>query len=318
MSDQTGIAIAIAWPEFVGKQTGTWYDKPMTHLGFNKDFHYQVGHASLVLIHKEDKVCRYFDCGRYHAPYQHGRIRDESTDSQLAINTEAIWERDTLKNFMVILQEIQKNPWSFGMGHLVASYCEVNFESVLAKVKSMQQLGSIPFGPFTPNGTNCCRFVRTGILAGSPGLPWLRKILLNYFWHLKPMPITNVELLINKTVIFSGEGINQGKYHSKGAYTRETVYGTLPEPSRPEIIPSKSQWLAGEVAGSWFHLEKVENEYRISRYSPEGAVECSGVFSCKTNQVFKADESFQFIHLSHCSKVSILQKDQVLEFQRLS
>ena len=50
MDLQNGFAIAIAWPEFMGKQAGSWYDPLMRLLRFNKNFHYQVGHASLILI----------------------------------------------------------------------------------------------------------------------------------------------------------------------------------------------------------------------------------------------------------------------------
>lgn len=101
MNNYNGIAIAIAWPEFRGKQTGTWYDKPMTWLGFNQDFHYKVGHASMVLIHLAYGICHYFDCGRYHAPYQHGRIRDVSTDMNLHIKTKAEIAENRLTNFRV-------------------------------------------------------------------------------------------------------------------------------------------------------------------------------------------------------------------------
>ncbi|TFV94527.1 hypothetical protein E4S40_10940 [Algoriphagus kandeliae] len=319
MSVQNGVAIAIAWPEFVGKQTGTWYDKPMTFLGFNKDFHYQVGHASLVLFHKEDGICRYFDCGRYHAPYQYGRIRDESTDSVLSIRTKAIWENGNIQNFQDILQEIQRNPWTFGMGPLMASYCEINFDRAFEKVKAMQSLGSIPFGPFTIDGTNCCRFVRSGILAGSPKLSGLNQVLLNYLWHLKPMPITNVDLLKNKLVVSSeGEKIPVGKYHSKTAYTWETVHGTLPEPPKPKNIPIQSQWLAGEVAGSWFCLEMGEEGFRITRFSPEGVEECTGEFKSITDDVFDPEQPYEFTHLSHCSQVSLIQSGKRLVFQRIS
>lgn len=318
MNVQNGIAIAIAWPEFVGKQTGTWYDKPMTFLGFNKNFHYRVGHASLVLISKDDGNCKYFDCGRYHAPYQYGRIRDESSDSVLSIQTKANWEKDRIENIQEILQEIQRNPWSFGMGPLAASYCEINYDLALEKVKRMQSNGIIPFGPFTLNGTNCCRFVRSGILAGSPKLSGVKQVLLNYFWHLKPMPITNVDLLKNKLVIYSeNQESNHGIYHSTGAYTWETVHGTLPEPSRPENIPMDSQWLAGEVSGSWFHLQKEGSEFRISRYSPEGIEECTGIFSCISDHTFNSEAPFEFTYLSHCSHVSLIQAGKMLEFQRV-
>lgn len=318
MKRKNGVAIAIAWPKFVGKQTGTWYDKPMMFLGFNKDFHYQVGHASMVLINKEDEICRYFDCGRYHAPYQHGRIRDSSTDPVLSIITPAKWTGNSLGNFAEILNEIQGNPWTFGVGPLEASYCEVNFEKALEKIKSLQSLGALPFGPFTMHGTNCCRFVRTGILAGEPQLSYGRKILLNHLWHLKPMPISIVQILKNKVKIpTAAQEVDSKKSHSKGAYTWETVHGTLPQPPKPSTIPITSQWLAGEVAGSWFNLEQHDHGYTIVRYSQEGVEECSGTFKPITKLDFNADLPYEFTHLSHCNQVCIRQGGLVHEFGRI-
>ena len=44
---------------------------------------------------------------------------------------------------------------------------------------------------------------------------------------------------------------------------------TLPEPERPEFLPKKAQWLAGEGAGSWFY---IENTIRINLKSPDSAL----------------------------------------------
>ncbi len=182
----------------------------------------------------------------------------------------------------------------------------------------MQDQGAIPFGPFTYNGTNCCRFVRTGILSGNPKLSPIRKFLLEFLWHLNPTPITNVNLLQNKAVIPTLSEKNPGKHHSLNAYTRETVHGTLPQPERHSNIPPNSQWLAGEVSGYWFHLVPEENGYRISRFSPEGIEECNGIFSLSNPESFDPEKNYEFIHLSHCSKVHILQMKQILEFKRTS
>ncbi len=182
----------------------------------------------------------------------------------------------------------------------------------------MQSLGVIPFGPFTTDGTNCCRFVRTGIMAGNPRLSSTRKIFLNYLWNLKPMPISNVDELENKLKMLSPDGVlNSRKSHTNGFYTLETVFGTLPQPERPSEIPHKSQWLAGEVAGSWFDIGKIAEEYKIARYSPEGIEKCVRIFKRISKIGFDLDLPFEFTHLSHCSKVSIFQNGQIIEFQKI-
>jgi hypothetical protein len=317
MSRYNGMAIAIAWPEFKGKQPGSWYDTPMRWVGHNKNFKYKVGHAALILVDAFSGNCSYFDCGRYHAPYQHGRIRDASTDANLIMYTKAKFTDNKIANIKELLNEIQNNKTTFGMGPLYASYCPVNIDASKSKIKELQRKGSIPFGPFVTNGINCCRFVRNGVLAGAPSLKYRFKLC--YLWPLNPMPLTNVNFLSDKIII--GENIetdNQEKkqYHSNIEYTKENVKQTLPAPTMPENIPQNSQWLAGEAAGGWFSLQPIAQGYLINRYSSEGIPECTGKFRLASIGFFSTKKPYSFSHLSHCSKVTIIQDGELFEFLR--
>lgn len=101
------------------------------------------------------------------------------------------------------------------------------------------------------------------------------------------------------------------RYNSK-------LNSTLASPSLAESIPSKSQWLSGEGAGSWFHIELAGKDYKISRYSPTGKIECTGLFRI-TNQIdFDIEVNFRFIHLSHCKSVSIQQHAQRIKMERIN
>lgn len=93
---------------------------------------------------------------------------------------------------------------------------------------------------------------------------------------------------------------------------------TLRAPERLSIIPENSHWLAGEGAGSWFHIELVGKKYRIVRYSPEGRVECSGYFNYISKIMFNILEPFEFLHLSHCQSVTISQSGLMFFFERKS
>lgn len=321
MSKLNGIAIAIAWPDFMGKQPGSWYDQPMSFLGLNKNFHYKVGHAALILVNAKTGLCHHFDCGRYHAPFQHGRIRDASTDETLAIHTKATISNNRIENVEEILHEVQANKFSFGMGPMHGAYGPVDFGLSWSKVKEMQSRGAIPFGPFVPHGTNCCRFVRSGILAGISELS--PKLKLRYFWPLKPTPMGNILCLNHKIIIPEIKGISSSKDlhqrigHSLNSYSKETIHGTLPAPPKPKFLSQKCQWLSGEVAGSWFLLESGDSDYTISRFSPEGQKECSGKFSLsKENQNFDPEKPYAFTHLSHCSKVNVFQENEKFTFHR--
>ena len=323
MSKVNGIAIAIAWPEFMGKQPGSWYDDAMTFLGFNKNFHYKVGHAALILVNTTTGLCYHFDCGRYHVPFQHGRIRDSTTDENLTIHTKAIISRDRIENMEEILLEVQANKFSFGMGPMYGAFVPVEFDLSWSRVKEMQSMGAIPFGPFVPNGTNCCRFVRSGILAGVPDHK--PKFKLRYLWPFIPTPMGNIHCLSNQTIIpeikgFSSHTDVQHRIgHSLNSYTRDTVKGTLPAPPKPEFLSPKCQWLSGEVAGSWFLLEGGDNDFSISRFSPEGEEEGRGKFFLSPGpQNFNPEKPYVFTHLSHCSMVNVIQGNEKFTFHRMS
>lgn len=91
---------------------------------------------------------------------------------------------------------------------------------------------------------------------------------------------------------------------------------TLKAPLIPSSIPAQSQWLAGEGAGSWFSIMVVNHQYKICRYSPEGNIECEGVFT--PNKEFNIELPYQFVHISHCQIVTILQNNNTIVFERIS
>lgn len=191
---KTGIIIALAWPETTCKQAGAWYDFPLKLLGINKNNSYKVGHAALVLINISSGKCHYFDFGRYHAPYQYGRVRSEITDHDLEIKTKALFdENQNLENLNSILEELHINDSCHGYGSLHASYCKIDFMKALNKAHYLQSKSPIKYGPFIPSGTNCSRFVNTVIMAGKPNLKFM--IALAVPKTVTPSPLSNVKAL---------------------------------------------------------------------------------------------------------------------------
>lgn len=95
------------------------------------------------------------------------------------------------------------------------------------------------------------------------------------------------------------------------------LHHTLEEPLRLDSIPQNSQWLSGEGAGSWFHIIPFKDKFIITRYSPQGKIECSGIFEITNSIQFDINKPFKFIHLSHCKSVHILQNDKVVQMTRL-
>lgn len=312
---QTGFAIAIAWPETWCKQPGVWYDDLLNRIGISKNHFYQVGHAALVLVDRETRHCHYFDFGRYHTPVQHGRVRSEATDDRLRIHTKACISADgeRIENFEEILTELQQNPECHGEGAVHASYGRVNFAKAFARANQLQQISPIRYGPFTFNGSNCSRFVNTAIRAGKPS--WLAAFKLNFRVPLTPTPLNNVNSFPNKIIL---PKLLPFTFTPKPISDKSKLKGTLREPERLTGIPQIAQWLAGEGAGSWFAISEFSSgKYAISRFAPDGTLECEGEFVISNYQSFDIRKPYWFDYLSHCGKVSLIQGKQKIEFKRV-
>jgi len=194
-----GFAIALAWPETLCKKAGAWYDTPLKWMAINKNNYYRVGHSAVVLIENSSGDCHYFDFGRYHAPYQHGRVRNSYTDHELEIKTKATIRENKIVNYEEILWELFNNESCHGTGRLEAAYCQINFDTAIQQAKKMQQASPIKYGPFSLGGTNCSRFVNTVILAGAPKI--IYQFLLAFPLSLSPTPLGNTNALIPTTKI---------------------------------------------------------------------------------------------------------------------
>lgn len=312
----TGFAIAIAWPETYCKQPGYWYDAITNFLGLSENHYYKVGHAALVLVDNEICKCHYFDFGRYHAPFQHGRVRSEATDDGLKMKTSASISGDgrKIENLEEILTELQLNPECHGEGKIHASYHRIKFHRAYSKAFYLQQKSPIPYGPFRYNGSNCSRFVNSALIAGKPS--WWATIKLKYVVPLTPTPLNNVNAFENKVVL--PKMLPNAPFCPAPISDKSKLKGTLPEPPRPKNIPEFAQWLSGEGSGSWFDIHQLESgNYLISRFDPAGELECHGEFQISNNQSFIINLPFHFEYLSHCRKVRISQEKRLIEFGRI-
>jgi hypothetical protein len=188
------LAIALAWPDTYCKQTGAWYDKPANWLGIANNSYYKVGHSAVILVEPKTHECLYFDFGRYHAPFGYGRVRDAITDHELIIHTKAEVDKNLrLKNYQQIIDEVQSNRACHGDGQLFAGLVRVDFEKAYQTAKRYQAKGAIYYGPFTFNGTNCSRFVRS--LLYNSVLSLKLKLKLTFPWTITPTPIGVVKNL---------------------------------------------------------------------------------------------------------------------------
>ena len=90
----------------------------------------------------------------------------------------------------------------------------------------------------------------------------------------------------------------------------------LQKPALPAHLPSTAKWLSGEGAGSWFVIEQEnETQYKITRFSPEGIVECKGLFGASMEKM-DIEKEFEITYPSHCATVSILQGEEKVILKR--
>ena len=87
------------------------------------------------------------------------------------------------------------------------------------------------------------------------------------------------------------------------------------KPEKPNAVPNGAQWLSGQGAGVWFFITYLDeiSKYRITRYSPEGEIDCDRLFEVEQNG-FNLLQPYEFIHISHCAKCRIKQNNQVFVF----
>lgn len=304
-----GFVIALAWPKALAKETNDWYDNLMRGIGFNDGGYYRVGHAALVLVNAKDSSCHFFDFGRYHTPVGMGRVRDEQSDVDLTMTTRAQISGKRIQNFDEILCELSSNPATHASGTMYASYVRIHFQKAYHAAKSFQETGYVPYGPFEENGTNCSRFVRTIILAGDPN--WAHALRLEVVPMITPTTLYPVASLYHWTKVPGClDELTERRVIELKELPDTLFRGTLPAPEPPANLPRDCQWLAGESAGSWFHISLNGNEFLITRYAPTGIQECSGYFLLPSDSDFDYTLPFTIDYPSHCSIITLRQEER--------
>ena len=96
--------------------------------------------------------------------------------------------------------------------------------------------------------------------------------------------------------------------------------GKIYAPEIPVSMPKHSQWLLGQGAGTWFCIDQTatQNQYNIKRYTSEGTLDCDRIFEVEENDlVFDINQTYQFVHISHCAKCRIEQNSRIYIFNYL-
>jgi len=193
---------------------------------------------------------------------------------------------------------------------LSASYALVDFKAAYIMALQMQADGPIAYGPFIRNGSNCSRFVNRVILAGKPNLRY--RIRLKYFVPFTPTPLNNVNALQHKAVL---PVLRQAiPFFPVRQLSNAELGSTLPQPERHPDIPADAQWLSGEGGGSWFALEFIQNQLKVTRYAPDGALECSGMYGEFPGHLLDGGDSIRIAYPSNCKEVLLIKGSKGLHF----
>ena len=82
---------------------------------------------------------------------------------------------------------------------------------------------------------------------------------------------------------------------------------------KPKNISENAQLLKGIGASSWFEIREEGDDFRIKRYSEEGVLECSRIFSTNSNN-FDINKKFEFTYISNCKQCKIIQDNKTFTF----
>ena len=83
--------------------------------------------------------------------------------------------------------------------------------------------------------------------------------------------------------------------------------------NKPVNIKETAQLIKGIGASSWFIIKSEGDLYRIERFSPDGKLECSNIFSVEP-ETFDINHEYEFTYISHCKECTILQNNQTYKF----
>ena len=82
---------------------------------------------------------------------------------------------------------------------------------------------------------------------------------------------------------------------------------------KPKNIDLSAQLIKGIGASSWFTIKLEGDLYRIERFSIDGELECSRIFTPQLN-TFNINHEYKFTYISHCKECTILQNQITYKF----
>ncbi len=320
----TGKILVLAYPDTFVTLSDEWLCKLLPLVGLGTKEYIKAGHAALILVENSTGIAKYYDFGRYVTPEGYGRVRGANTDVELELPFKAKTSGlGNLENFEEFLLWLDANPKkTHGEGRLLASVCDhIDFEKAQSFILKLQQQGSIPYGAFNKEGSNCSRFVTDTILTSThnksitKSLKWNKKFTPSGIGNVEKSTFSEVYEVYNGTVkLFNGSAFKENLknyFHRKKEESNDNI--TLPK------LPKSAQKLNGIGSNAWFELITdylPVNHYRIRRYNDLQEIDFDGVYV--TSEGFDAFKSFQFTYDSHCEYCHVIQNNNTIKLKRVA
>ncbi|MCB0456638.1 MAG: DUF6695 family protein [Flavobacteriaceae bacterium] len=325
----TGKIVVLAYPDTFVKMSDEWICKFLPLVGLGTREYIKAGHAAQVIINSETGEAHYYDFGRYITPKGYGRARSARTDVELKIPFEIEFDAEgNMTNLDRLLLWLEAHPEkTHGEGRLIASVCEpVDFDKAKKYALSVQNRGSIPYGAFKKDGSNCARFVTDTILAGTSEKKIRKALLFNK--KFTPSGVGNVEKAGLGKVFEVFQGIikpfegSAFKENLKNYFHKKdpSAVGTSPKLGEENsLVLQNLQKLEGIGSSAYFELvfetALPAYHFRIKRYNEQLDADFDGVYF---SEVFEASKPFQFTYDSHCAFCHVNQEGNKIKLEMVA
>jgi len=319
-ADYNDLALVIAWPEQTARGDERWMAF-FKRLGIVKNLNFKVGHAAIILIHRQTGKLTYFDFGRYVTPRGYGRARSAHTDPRLLFKQYAQIDpiSGEITNLTDILRELKAlDEATHGAKSIYFSIARhLSYQRGCAYAQSIIDQGVIPYGAVAPKNNSCSRYVAQILLKAFYPKHKARR---GIYWpeSIKASPMSNVVNANKERIIYCFEHhvlqqLRMTRYQSlyfqisllchnifpqKAAFLpSDRQSGYLIEPIRPTTVPAHAQWLGGIGEGVWYALRlESANTYQVTRYNSKGQVDYH--IQCGSDEQIDPKAGFQFTY--HC------------------
>lgn len=320
----TGKIIILAFPDTFVTMSNEWICKILPIVGLGTKDYIKAGHAALVLIENRSGKAKYFDFGRYVTPNGMGRVRGANTDAELQIPIDAkIDAHGNLSNLSEFLLWLEAHPEkTHGEGRLLASVCDfIDFDKAKKYIEALQDRGSIPYGAFVKEGSNCSRFVTDTILTATHDKTIKKTLLFNK--KFTPSTVGNVEKASTGTIY----EVFQGTIHQfKGTAFKENLKNyfhkkkskSFKELGARNSTPAHWQKLSGIGSNAYFEFMQQslpQYHFRIKRYNDSLDMDYDGVYY---SEAFDAEKPYEFTYDSHCQYCHVIQDGVKIQLRSVS